>query len=101
MREKKFTWHARGAAAASFAAIAIIVTLLLPAALAPPVNIVNTVAVALVLRPRAGWDRRDAAAALIAAAAALVALVVPPAAPAVGIANALLITLSLRRRSKN
>lgn len=99
MREKKFTWHARGAAAASFATIAIIVTLLLPGALTPPVSIVNTVAVALVLRPRVGWDRRDAAAALIAAIAALVVLVVPAAAPAVGIANALLITLSLRCRN--
>lgn len=97
MREKKFTWHARGAAAASFATTAIVATLLLPAALTPPVSIVNTVAVALVLRPRVGWDRRDVAAALIAAIAALVVLVVAATAPAVGIANALLITLALQR----
>lgn len=80
------------------ATIAIITTLLVPAVFTPAVSIVNTAVVALVLRPRVGCDRRDIAAALIAAAAVLVVLGVPAAATAGGIANALLITLSLRQR---
>ena len=98
MREKKFPWDARGAAAAGVATIAIIATLLVPAAWAPLVSIVNTLAVALVLRPRRRWDRRDGAAALVAAAAVPIALIASPAAPSVGIASALLVALSLRRR---
>ncbi len=95
MREKKFPWDARGATAAG---IAIIATLLAPAAWAPLVSIVNTLAVALVLRSRRRGDRRDGAAALVAVAAVSIALMAPAAAPAVGIASALLIALSLRRR---
>jgi hypothetical protein len=98
VRDKKFTWDARGAAAVSVATIAIIVTLLVPAAWAPLVGIVNTLAVALVLRTRVRWDRRDVATVLVAGAAVLGALGAPTAAPAVGIANALLIALSLRQR---
>ncbi|WP_157746223.1 hypothetical protein [Mycobacterium marseillense] len=59
-------------------------------------SIINAVVIALVLRQRVGWDRRDIAAALIAAAAVVVALTFPAAAPVVGIANAVLITLTLR-----
>lgn len=98
MRKRNFPWDARGAAAAGVATIAIIATPLAPAEWAPLISIVNTLAVALVLRPRRRCDSRDGAAALVAAAAVLVALVVPAAGAAVSIASSLLIALSLRQR---
>ena len=98
MREKKFTWDARDAIAIVLAAVTITIALLLPTAV-PPAVIVNTLAIALVLRPRTRCDLRDLSAAVTAAAAVVTVLVVPPAAaPAVTIASALGITLVLRWR---
>ncbi|OBH20426.1 hypothetical protein [Mycolicibacter sinensis] len=98
MREKKFTWDARGAVAAGIATIALIATMLAPAVWAPLVSIANTLAVALALRPRQRWDRWDGAAVVVAGAAVLIVLIAPLTAPIVGIASALVIALTLRRR---
>lgn len=102
MREKRFAWDGRDAPVATIATIAtiaIITTLLVPAVFAPPVIIVNTLAAAVVLRAGDQRNRRgDLVAALVAGAAVLGVVVAPAVAPAVGIANALLITLSLRLR---
>jgi hypothetical protein len=98
MREKKFTWDAQGVAATGVATIAITATLVMPAAWAPLVTIVDTLVVALVLRARRRCDWRDGAAALVAVGAVLVALAAPSAAAALGIASSMLIALSIRQR---